>query len=366
MIIFAELMKTSALYSQYVIDGAVMEKTPAQVLDAVCNERHPEPGESYDSIVDESMDPVIGKAVLDSACLDEYLASVMEGDENLDPACSDSYSRFHAASALCASLWREGHFCLEDLAMNVEWSWDTAPVGAASAFYRSVQALTEYLDSLDIRLSSYGVDEVGGSFGLSSSVSLSPEADSDVFMTDGRMCPSVMVPDTQSWLVYVPFDTCDFRLGGSLLASRLRTGLGTEPQINDPDYFMDCYEVLRELVEDGVVIAATEIPRGGMMKALKTMLGAGVGLSVDISDIMNSYEEQNALRVLFAEVPGVLIQIRDADFDYLDAELLLQDVAFFPLGHPTLEDGELRVKSSRKTGIQRILESLMLNAEGED
>lgn len=366
MIIFAELMKTSALYSQYVIDGAVMEKTPAQILDALCNERHPEPEGVYDNIVDESMDHVISKTVLDPACLDEYLASVMETDAGLDPACSDSYSRFKASSALCASLWKEGHFRLEDLSMNVGWDWDTAPVGAASAFYRSVQALTEYLDLLDIRLSSYAVNEVSGSFALGSTVSLSPESDDDVFMRDARMCPSTIVQDPQSWLVYVPFDTCDFRLGGSLLASRLRTGLGTEPQINDPDYFIDCYEVLRELVEDGVVIAGTEIPRGGMMKALKTMLGEGSGLSVDISDIMNSYEEQNAMRVLFAEVPGVLIQIRDADFDYLDAELLLQDVAFFPLGHPTLESGELRVKSSRKTGIQRILESLMLNAEGED
>lgn len=359
-------MNTSALYSQYVIDGAVMEKTPAQILDAVSIERRPVPEGTYDNIVDESMDPVIGKAVLDSACLDEYLASVMDGDENLDPACSDSYSRFHAASALCSSLWREGHFGLENLAVNVEWDWDTAPVGAASAFYRSVQAVTEYLDLLDIRLSSYEVNEVSGSFALGSFVSLNPEAEKDIFMTEGRMCPSTIVPDSQSWLVYVPFDTCDFRLGGSLLASRLKSGLGTEPQINDPDYFMDCYEVLRELVEDGVVIAATEIPRGGMMKALKTMLGADSGLCVDISDIMNSYEEQNAMRVLFAEVPGVLIQIRDSDFDYLDAELLLQDVAFFPLGHPTAEAGELRVKSSRKTGIQRILESLMLNAEGED
>jgi len=58
--------------------------------------------------------------------------------------------------------------------------------------------------------------------------------------------------------------------------------------------------------------------------------------------------------------------IEEIDFDYLDAELLLQDVAFFPLGHPTAEPGRVKVKSSSRSGIQTILESLIQNAEGED
>ena len=72
------------------------------------------------------------------------------------------------------------------------------------------------------------------------------------------------------------------------------------------------------------------------------------------------------MSILFSEIPGVIIQIRDIDFDYVDAELLLQDVAFFPLGHPNLKSGAVRVRSAEKTGIQTILESLMQNAEGED
>ena len=90
------------------------------------------------------------------------------------------------------------------------------------------------------------------------------------------------------------------------------------------------------------------------------------GLVVDVSDVMRAYQEQDVLRVLFAEVPGAVIQIQDADFDYLDAELLLQDVAFFPLGHPVPGQAGIRVNASAKSGIQTILESLMQNAEGED
>ena len=73
------------------------------------------------------------------------------------------------------------------------------------------------------------------------------------------------------------------------------------------------------------------------------------------------------MRLLFAEVPGAVIQIRDIDFDYIDAELLLQDVAFYPLGHP-VSGGGVRIRSSVKTGIQNILDALIQKqgGEGED
>ena len=72
------------------------------------------------------------------------------------------------------------------------------------------------------------------------------------------------------------------------------------------------------------------------------------------------------VRLLFSEVPGVVVQIRDMDFDYLDAELLLQDVAYFPLGHPSVRSTAVRVKKSVKNGLHTILDALMQKAEGED
>lgn len=361
-------MKTSALYSQYVIDGAVMEQTPAQILDAVSYDTYPEPCSRFESIVDESMDPVLSSSQLDPALLEDYLSAVMASSPGCDPAYSDVYTRLKLASALCSVLWRDGHFKLENLALSVLWNWTTDPVGAASAFYSSVLAVSDYIDALDLKLASYSVHENEYALAADVEVSLSGDTDAeeDVFLLEGRMCPDTLLPDPQSWLVYIPFDTCDFRLGGSMLARSLNLGLGVAPQISDADYFIDCYEVLRELVEDGVVIAGTEVGEGGMLKAVKTMMMSSVGIDIDISDVMNSYEETDVLRILFSEVPGVIIQIKDSDFDYLDAELLLQDVAFFPLGHPAPGTDGLHVHSSRKNGIQRILESLMQNAEGED
>ena len=96
------------------------------------------------------------------------------------------------------------------------------------------------------------------------------------------------------------------------------------------------------------------------------MAGA-TGADISVSDIVKAYGEK-PVRVLFAEVPGVIIQVADIDYDYLDAELVLQDVAYFPLGHPTPGNGAIRVAYEEKTGISSILESLLYTqtSEGED
>ena len=74
------------------------------------------------------------------------------------------------------------------------------------------------------------------------------------------------------------------------------------------------------------------------------------------------------VRILFSEVPGVLIQIKDADYDYVDAQLLLQDIAYFPIGHPGNNGGKFSVTYGRKPGVSAILASLIQDhySEGED
>ena len=187
-------------------------------------------------------------------------------------------------------------------------------------------------------------------------------------MDDGMMHPSCFVPDPQSWIIYIPFENCEYRLGGSLLAQALGVSGAVAPQIVDADYFIDCYEVVRELVEDGVVIAGATVGDGGLMAALDSMTEAGTGAAVELAGLVRATGESDIIRLLFSEVPGVLVQINDIDYDYVDAELLLQDVAFYPLGHPSVSTKGVTVRTSDKSGIQAILESLITSqsSEGED
>ena len=372
--------KTSALHAVYVIDGVRQEYTPAQLLDAVTEPegRQPCAGPEAVCAVDESLDPVFRGSDPGPERVDACLAAVADARKRVPPAAADAYARLRVATALIDTVWRGGHFRLGDLRLDALWHWDERPVGARAAFYASVQGAADYVDALGLKFSAYRYARTTRCSELTfrPRIARDAEAENRAFISEPfrsehpvlgarRACPATLVPDPQSWVFYIPFDTADFRLGASLLAQECGFGGGPAPLVADADYFQDGYEVVRELVEDGILLSGATVGEGGLLRTVRRM-AAGCGLTLDLSDLMRAYQEQDPVRILFAEVPGVVVQVHDADFDYLDAELLLQDVAFFPLGHPVPGTEDIRIKASAKSGIQTILESLMRNAEGED
>ena len=384
--------KTSALFSEYVIDGVPQELTPARILEACLAEDAagvPVPDENFDPIVDETVDPAPKPCATDPSRIGEYLRLVRGIKARVFPfAFPETYTKCRIACALIDAIWRRGHFRLGDLAVRLDWTWTPQRIGDMAAFYASVSSAADYVDSLGLRLSGYSYTEAGPGCGVSAVPSLAtvrPEDDDDYedepdffkelpFRTGHphlraqNLHPSKLLPDASSWLIYVPFEDCDYRLGASLLAQALGSSGALAPQIVDPDYFIDCYEVVRELVEDGVVLSGVTVGQGGLISALKRMTGPKAGASIELADLMRAKGEKDIVRLLFSEVPGVLFQIADIDYDYVDAELLLQDIAFYPLGHPVPGRPGVDVLSSDKPGIQTILESLLRSqsSEGED
>lgn len=370
----------SLLYSPYIIDGVPQDVTPAQMLDECCVV--PRPGidgalREWDVIADESLDPTPRSSDYDSWRIQEYRDLIRDTTRTDFPfPFAAQYTKLRIAEALADVLWRAGSLRLGDLALSLHWRWNQSEVGRAAAFYASAQAAGEYIDSLGLGISSYSVTD-SAQCGLEIEVAVDADAADD--FTDGsfrsadpvllpqRACPAVFDPDPDSWIVYIPLETCAYRLGGSLLSEALGMGGTVAPDLEDPDYFIDGFEVVREMVEDGIPLSGMTVRRGGLLAALDKM-SVQVGARVNVYALMKSVGEQDIVRTLFAEVPGAILQIRDQDFDYIDAEFTLQDVAFFPLGHPEPGRRSVRVDSSDRDSIQTILESIIRSqsSEGED
>ena len=384
--------KTSALLSEYVIDGVPQELTPARILDACLAEdaeRIPAPGGTFDPVVDETVDPAPKPCATDPSRIGEYLRLVRGIRTPAFPvAFPETYTKCRIACALIDAIWRKGHFRLGDLALRLDWTWSPRRIGDMAAFYASVSSAADYVDSLGLKISGYSYSDTDGESDVKVVPSLALQRqEEDLSLPDDpgffpdlpfrtehprlrvqNFHPSKLLPDAGSWLIYVPFEDCEYRLGASLLAQALGSSGALAPQIVDADYFIDCYEVVRELVEDGVVLSGVTVGRGGLISALKRMTGPKAGASVNLADLVRAKGDRDIVRLLFAEVPGVLFQIADIDYDYVDAELLLQDIAFYPLGHPVPGRPGVDVLSSDKPGIQTILESLLRSqsSEGED
>ena len=388
--------KESALYSQYIIDGIRCDATPAELLEECLEfpEGIDEDSTEFDDIIDESTEPPLSEFAFDTSKTSEYIRQISEKitpDRPFSLLYPEHFTRMQIAQALLNRLWSEGHFRLYNLRLWAQWDWNTRPIGNMASFYRSTQASANYIFDLGVKLSDYlfiesdercsakffawlpegNLDqdnEIEGQAMTEQDTALfkSPFESRHPWIGNKRKYPATAFADPNSWIIYIPFDTCPFRLGGSLLAQTNGLNGGHEPHIGDPDYFIDCYEVIRELTEDGIIKAGCTVGEGGLAVAADKMCSE-IGLEMDITGIMSSYSENNATNVLFGEIPGVLIQISDNDFDYVDSQLILQDVAYYPIGRPSVSFKGLKFSEKSRKGVADILACLLGQAsEGED
>ena len=372
------LDKQTILSSEYVIDGARMDITPKRILENCMNPEAQPEEELSGCIVDEVPDISPVPYVWNPGKIEEYASrtDALRRKGKFATEFPEASTRGAIAMALIDKIWEEGHFKLDNLEVTAGWKWNPEPVGNMAAFYYSVEALGSYIDSLGIKLKKYSFDNTSGDCSLSVEANVVenageiPEIFDDEFIAisgEGRALPDKMISGSSDWVIYVPFDTCEYRIGGSLLAQSVGYKGNRPAEVSDPDYFIDCYEVIRELVEDGVAIAGVTVGRGGLITALRNMAGRECGLEVNIADLEKANKDTDIIRILFSEVPGVILQIKESDYDYVDAELLLQDVVWYPLGHPDPKHKGISITRS-ESGVAGILQSLLAGqaSEGED
>ena len=387
--------KESALYSHYIIDGTRLDMTPAELLDECMEDEGFNPGTGFGDIVDESTEPPLSSFSYDTDMEQEYLSRTVAAAHAERPfrlLYPEHFTRLQIAKALLGRLWSKGHFKMGNLKLWAQWDWDPSPVGNMSAFYRSVESASEYIYGLGVKLEDYlfiegdngcnakffawldnEYDRSLSDYQDESSDSQDESAYSNIdntalfksspfesrhpWISDERVCPSSITPDPESWIIYIPFDTCSYRLGASLLTEVAGHNGGKSPEISDPDYFIDCYEVVRELVEDGFVIAGATVADGGLITAAKDMC-AEAGMNIDVKGIMSSYQQERH-RVLFGEVPGIIMQISGENYDYVDSQLLLQDIAYYTIGQVSSTHKGLKITNSSKSDLADILASLL-------
>ena len=382
----------SALYSQYIIDGTRCPLSPADMLDECmgCECSTISPAGGFEDIIDETTEPPLSSQTYERTSYREYISRISglaTADRPFRMLYPDHFTRLQIAKSLLSRLWSEGHFRLGDLRIWAQWEWNTRPIGSMAAFYESARSASEYIYGLGTYIEDYIFMESDHESNVKFFAWLpetpmtedepdeeredilfksSPYESTHPWISESRKCPSTIADDPKSWILYIPFDTCRFKLGDSLLSQAHGENGGTAPAISDPDYFIDCYEVVRELAEDGIIMAGQTVADGGLALAASRMCGE-LGLKTDLSGILASHQEEDSIKVLFGEVPGVLIQVSDENYDYVDSQFILQDVAYYPIGRPTDAFKGIEISEDIRNGVADILASLLSQtSEGED
>ena len=255
------------------------------------------------------------------------------------------------AEALTNIVWAPLADGMESLSLSANWMWPCrAQEGEDARLYKAVKALSDFCCALKINVPT-GKDSLsmtqkypdGTKIISPGTVIVSAGGEvSDVKKTVSPVMRNVKA----STFYHIDFSFDNLRLGGSAFAQTLDRVGDDVPTVKNPEYFRDAFMAVQDLVNKGLILAGHDISAGGLITTLLEMCFANVEGGMDIT--LDHLHDDDIMKVLFAENPGVVIQV--ADKDKPQVKKLLEDagVGYARLGTPTDERHIMVVKN----GIQ--------------
>ena len=150
-----------------------------------------------------------------------------------------------------------------------------------------------------------------------------------------KVVSPVMVNDDKSSFYHIDFSFDTFKLGGSAFAQSLGKVGDDVPTVQEAEYFRDAFLAVQALINKGLIMAGHDISAGGLITTLLEMCFANVEGGMEIS--LNKLKEEDIVKILFAENPGIVIQVKDKHKDEISKLLEEAGVGFVKIGKPTDE-----------------------------
>ncbi|MDH6311458.1 phosphoribosylformylglycinamidine synthase [Parabacteroides sp. PFB2-10] len=225
---------------------------------------------------------------------------------------------------------------LKGVSLSANWMWPCRNEGEDARLYKAVQACSDFAIALGINIPT-GKDSLSMTQKYGQEKVISPgtviiSAAGEVSDVKKIVSP-VLAKENNTTVYYIDFSFDTLKLGGSAFAQVLNR-IGDEvPTVKDSEYFADAFNAVQEAIENGLILAGHDISAGGMITALLEMCFANVegGLEVDL----NRVAEEDLMKILFAENPGILVQVKDKKaFEQLMSE---RGVGFAAIAKPTAE-----------------------------
>lgn len=251
------------------------------------------------------------------------------------------------AEALTNIVWAPLAEGMRSLSLSANWMWPCrSQEGEDVRLYRAVEALSQFCRAIGVNVPT-GKDSLsmtqqypnGEKIIAPGTVIVSAGGEvSDVRKVIGP----VLVNDKNSSLYHVDFSFDGVKLGGSAFAQSLGKIGDDVPTVKNPGYFVDCFNAIQELIARGWIMAGHDISAGGLITTLLEMTFANTegGIHVNLHDLAGD----DLVRLLFAENPGVVIQVSDKHKDELRKFLDAEGVGYAKIGYPAPKCREVVVR----------------------
>lgn len=238
---------------------------------------------------------------------------------------------------------------LGGVSLSANWMWPCRNEGEDARLYDAVEAASQFAISLGINIPT-GKDSLSMTqkYGNGEDSVLSPgtviiSAAAEVSDVKRIVSPVINTKVSGSEIYHIDFSFSPLALGGSTFAQSMGK-LGSQvPCVEEAEYFRDAFAAVQELINKGYVLAGHDISAGGLITTLLEMCFANSkgGLSVDLSEI----PETDLVKLLFAENPGVVLQLTNVE----EAEEVLRSASIGFAKIATLtDDRQLSIRQGKK------------------
>ena len=263
-----------------------------------------------------------------------------------DPAAGSVLSVAEALTNIVLAPFADG---LKSVSLSANWMWPCrAQQGEDARLYKGVKALSDFCIALGVNVPT-GKDSLsmtqkypdGRKVVSPGTVIVSAGGE----ISDVRKIVSPVLADKKdSTLIHIDFSFDSLKLGGSAFAQSLEKIGSDVPTVKNPEYFADAFMAVQALVKKGLVLAGHDISAGGMIVTLLEMCFANVRGGLEVN--FNGIAEKDLVKILFAENPGMVLQIDNAKLDKVKHMLEEDGIGYAEIAKPS-DDRTIVIKKGR-------------------
>jgi phosphoribosylformylglycinamidine synthase len=254
-----------------------------------------------------------------------------------DPAAGSVLAVSEALTNIVFARLADG---LDSISLSANWMWPCrSQAGEDARLYTAVKALSDFCCALQINVPT-GKDSLsmtqkypdGSKVIAPGTVIVSAGGEvSDIKKT----VSPVMAGDLHSTFYHIDFSFDSLKMGGSALFQSLGKVGSEVPCVQDTDYFRAAFNAVQTLVDRGWLLAGHDISAGGLITTLLEMCFANVDGGMEIS--LDGFKETDLVKILFAENPGIVVQVSDGHKKRMTELLDDAGVSYIELGKPADE-----------------------------
>ena len=237
------------------------------------------------------------------------------------------------AEALTNIVWAPLAEGMDSLSLSANWMWPCrSQEGEDARLYEGVKALSDFCCDLHINVPT-GKDSLSLSQQYPNGEKIiSPGT---VIVSAGgevsdikKVVSPVLVNDKNASLYHIDFSFDEQRLGGSAFAQSLGKVGDDVPTVKNAEYFADAFMAVQQMIEKGWIMAGHDISAGGLITTLLEMCADG-----------------DVVKTLFAENPGVVIEVSDEYKQEFKDFMEEQGVGYAKIGYPVEDARTIVVKA---------------------